>query len=338
VVSGSFGVCTGCAEPGAIAMVVDSTNAVDIAATGNGGLWFISNRSGTWKRHLILADRKGRNWREPSIAVDGKDRVYIAFGETGPDRYGYWRSWGVFMITDKGRTRGTFPAAASRVSGPVTGDPSIQTFGNRIDIAYDTDCLCVQGEGPTRQVLKSSMDGGNTWTAAQITPEGYTPQLQLNSHGRPLVAYWTPDSVGYAVGTTRSGSFSHSSLANSPTYEQPQLAVGTDDRPQIVYDHYGKTVQLRYVRQTAGGWSRQETIAPRRGFFAFDLDSHGDPRVVQASKNGIHGFTLVGGSWVDTTIAAGVNDAGPVVVRGVENGKVEVAFLRASGGLWVTEG
>jgi hypothetical protein len=335
VVSGSFGVCTECPTPGGIAMVVDSTHAVDIAATGNGGLWFISNRSGTWKHHLILANPTGRKWRDPSIAVDGKDRVYIAFGQTGLNHGLLW-SFGTFMITDKGRTRGTFPAAPIKVRGPVTGDPSIQVFGKRIDIAFDRDCTCMEGEGPTAQYLRSSTDGGKTWTLAQITPEGYTPELRLNSQGLPLAAYWTPGHVGYAIGAAPTGSFSRSSLPNSSTFEQPQLAVGADDRAQIVYDHVGGT--LRYERQTAGGWSSPDTIAPARGSFAFDLDSNGHPRVVQAAKNGIHEFSLVGGNWVDTPIVAGVKDAVPVVVRGLQNGKIEVAYLRAGGGLWVTRG
>jgi hypothetical protein len=215
-------------------------------------------------------------------------------------------------------------------------------FGKQIDIAYNAWCDCIAGD-PTKQYLRTSADGGKTWTSALITPAGYAPQLRLNSHGHPLDAYGDYHGVGYAVGATTTGSFTHSSTTNTTGFVdgEPQLAVGANDRAQIVYDHYDiDTISdsLRYERQTAGGWSSPDPIAPLNGSFAFDVDSNSQPHVVLAAKNGIHQFTLAGGNWVNTTIVAGVKDAGPVVVRGLANGKIEVAYLRASGGLWVTKG
>src|SRR5882672_1739469 len=59
-----------------VSEVVDSTNHVHIAATGRHGLWYITDRGGSWRHARILHDLPNKSYVEPSIALDTNDRVH----------------------------------------------------------------------------------------------------------------------------------------------------------------------------------------------------------------------------------------------------------------------
>jgi hypothetical protein len=328
VANGRFGAL------GALAMVVDSTNAVDIAATGRGGLWFITDRGGSWTHHRILADPHNKSWMQPSIAIDSHDHVYIALARQECNDCAPGGSDGVFLITDKGRAHGSFPAKAIKLAGFDTGDPSIKVFDGRIDVVYDETCSCIPGD-PTKIDMLTSTNA-STWTKSVVTQHGFVPQLRVGTDGRARVAFSELHGIGYAIAATNTGSFSSTKIPGTLDVDQdPLLALDGSNRPEIAYSHFGP-LQIRFDRRTATGWLPEENVTELRRSFAFDLDTNGIPRVAQTESTGVHLYTRSGGTWSGTAVDP-AQDAKSVALRRAFNGKVDIAYMRASGGIWVTQ-
>jgi hypothetical protein len=318
-----------------ISMVVDSTNAVDIAATGRGGLWFITNRGGSWSRTKVLADPTDKEWMKPSIAIDGNDHVYIALGRLNCTDCTPGGSDGVFLISDAGRAHGSFPAKASKITPGPTGDPSLKVVNGRIYLAYAAYCSCIPGDDAPLY-LKTSTNG-TTWTTSLIA-NGFVPQLRVLSTGRARVAYTRHDGLGFAEAGTVTGSFTSGKIPHTTGYDSyPLLAIDGDGGARIVYENGTNGYHVRYDRQTASGFGTPVTVTVGRRAFGFDLDTNQVPKVVQTGVNGVQLFTRNGSSWTTSTISS-VSDAQTVVLRRAFNGKVDVAFARDSGGIWVTHG
>jgi hypothetical protein len=320
-----------------LSMVVDSTNAVDIAATGRGGLWFITNRGGSWTHAKVLANPTNKSWTNPSIAIDGSDHVYIALERTECDECTPNGSDGVFLITDRGRTHGSFPSAATKVAGNAAGDSSIKAFGGRIYIAYSSPCSCIPGDD--RPLYLKTSTNATSWTKSLITSGGNVPQLRVASNGHARVAYTRHDGLGYAVAGTTTGSFTSGKIPSTTGYDYaPLLALDSSGRARIVYENFNSPYHLRYDRQTAGAWGSPQNITNDRNGFGFDLDTAGTPKVAQAEHVGVRLYTLSGANtWTGTTISS-VTNARSVVLRRAFNAKVDVAYTRNSGGIWVTHG
>ncbi len=317
-----------------ISMVVDSTNAVDIAATGRGGLWFITDRGGSWSHTKVLSDPTNKSWMDPSIAIDSNDHVYIALGRQTCNDCAPGGSDGVFLVSDKGRAHGNFPSAAAKVVAGPAGDPSIKVFGGRIYLAYSSYCSCIPGDD-IPLYLKTSTNG-TTWTTSLITSAGTVPQLRVLSTGNARVAYTRHDGLGYVEAATATGSFTSAKIPGTDGYDyDPLLAIDGDGGARIVYENETTGYHLRYDRQTASGFGTPQTVTVWRKGFGFDLDTNQVPKVAQAENNGIHLYTLNGSTWSNATISS-VTNARAVVLRRAFSGKVEVAFTRANGGIWVT--
>ena len=154
--------------------VVDSTNHVHIAATGRGGLWYLTNRTGTWSAHRILVSLHNKSYFDPSIALDDNDRVYIAVVRQSCDNCAPGGSDGIFFVSDKGRTRGTFPSSPSRIGPNHSGAPSLKVSSGHIYLVYEKIC-CLPGD-PFKVILKTNATGpwttspGDGWRTIPIPP------------------------------------------------------------------------------------------------------------------------------------------------------------------------
>jgi hypothetical protein len=319
-----------------LSMVVDSTNAVDIAATGRGGLWFITNRGGSWTHTKVLANPTNKSWTNPSIALDGSDHVYIALERTQCDDCTPNGSDGVFLISDRGRAHGSFASAATKVAGNAAGDSSIKFSGARIYVAYSSPCSCIPGDD--RPLYLKTSTNATSWTKSLITNGGNVPQLRVAPNGHARVAYTRHDGLGYAVAATDTGTFTNSKIPHTSGYDFfPLLALDSDGGARVVYENGQNGYHLRYDRQTTGGFGTPQTVTPLRRDFGFDLDTNGTPKVAQTENTGVHLYVLVGSTWSNTTISQATN-AQAVVLRRAFNGKVDVAYTRSSGGIWLTHG
>ena len=321
VLSGQF---TGVSE------VVDSTNHVHIAVTGRGGVWYVTDRSGTWTQRRILANLTNTEYVAPSIALDEKDHVFIAVMRVPTTDVG---DQGIYYVTDKGRARGSFPTSPTMIAPPDDGEPSLKVSHGHLFLAYVNGWCCV-GDGEVQ--VRTNATG--RWTVAHIA-RGQNPSLRVGSDGRPRVAFdsgWDPG-IHYAVAASASGRFSVTTVpgtdATDGTYLGPALALDLNNRPHIAWFGAGG---IRYDWRSATGWHGPARVATYQGvsYMAFDLDTLGRPNIVLGGRTMRHEL-LVGGAWHETTVATQV-DVAYVAIRRAFNGHTVIAWADNGGGIWLS--
>ena len=322
VVSGGFD---------AVSEVVDSTNHVHIAATGRGGVWYMTDRSGAWTRKKILANTGSFSYVQPSIALDTNDRVFIAVLRV-PNAEG---DLGIWYVTDKGRTRGTFATSPTRIAPAGNGMPSLKVSGGHLFLA-DVRGWCCVGDGQVQ--LRTNVTGH--WTVATLG-RGENPSLRIGSDGHPRVTFGRGDeSMGiyYSVASSASGGFTTKKIPGTNASDvMPLLALDTSNRAHIAWAHQGSSsTAFRYIWQVASGWHAPLTAVGNRPYsdsMGFDLDTQGRPNVVVGGSS-VHDEILMGGSWHQSTVATST-DVGQIVVRRAFNGHTVIVWTD-TGGVFVS--
>ena len=141
------------------ALVLDSTNHVHAVAVNGSGVWYITNRTGSWASSLILPVTHAHPaWTDAAIALDDQQRVHITaspIDDAVPST-----TLGVFSLTDRGRTRGSFPAQPTALASEAAGEASLKVFHDSLDLAYEKFC-CYPGPAPAilfRTNVSGSLD------------------------------------------------------------------------------------------------------------------------------------------------------------------------------------
>ena len=292
----------------AVSVVFDSASHAHIAAqgtiAGRSGVWYFTDRTGNWTRQRIMADARGTAWRRPSITFDARDRIIVAawrdprlgFDPGGPSK-------GIYVVSDQGRSRGTFSAPELLVPGPAA-DPTIKAFGTRLAVAYPAWLRTAEPQPPLRFT---------TWSAGQrvtstVARRGGSgpPALHLDSSGRPRIAYATPAGVHYASAATTTGDFAISRLPGTgPDDDIPALTIDPAGRPTIAWLHDGgERKSLRYARKGAD-WPSPSRVGPAPVFttaLAIDLDSSGALHVLAVGES-VREMTGNGTEFTSETLA-----------------------------------
>jgi hypothetical protein len=316
-----------------ISEVVDSTNRVHIAAVGRHGLWYITDRGGTWSRTRILLDVPNHSWFEPSIALDGNDRVYISVAQNVCDDCAPGGSTGIYYLTDKGRARGTFPASPTRIAPEGSGQGTIKVSNGHLFVSYVRRC-CQPGPLP-KVLLRTNATG--SWTTTQVSPHGDLPSLRIGSDGRPRIAFSRGGGIFYAVASSPAGSFTKQQVPGTSNLDSGvRLALDAGNHPHIVWFHGFSTSSLRYAARQSGGWQGPSVVDSNAGFgaMAFDLDSLGRPNVAFGQTH-IRNKVLFGGLWHKTAVASGL-DVISLAERRAFSGSVVIAWSDSNGGIWVS--
>jgi hypothetical protein len=317
-----------------LSAAVDSTGAVHIAAAGRNGLWYITNRSGSWVATRILVNPTNKSYQQPSIALNANDRVFIAFSRSSCDDCAPGSTDGIFLLTDKGRARGTFPSTPTKLTPATTAEPSLVIHGGHIYLAYQTAC-CEPGPLPPLR-LKTNASG--SWTVSQIAAKGDSPSLQVASNGNPRVAYTKPSGIGFAAASSMTGGFSSVTLPGTTANDTaPVLALAPSGRAHMVWIHSTLTsASVRYSTRVAGAWTTPAGIVSSANLstIAFTLDSANQPSAAIGTDPGsVRLAQLVGSTWVKTTISAA--DALDVAIA-LGGGHLAVVYSRDGGGIFVT--
>jgi hypothetical protein len=265
----------------AVAVVFDSGGHAHIAGdgtiAGRSGIWYFTDRTGSWTRQRIMANVGGKAWREPSITFDAHDRIIVAaWRDPNPGLDVGGPSDGIFTVTDRGLPRGTFSAPELLVPGPAAM-PTIKAFGTRLAVAYTAWLRTAEPQPPIRFTTWSAGQR-ITSTVAKRAGSG-PPALHLDFAGRPRIAYATPAGVHYASAATTTGDFAITKLPGTgPDDDLPALTIDPDGRPTIAWLHDGgDRDSLRYARQGAS-WPSPSRVGPAPRFttaLAIDLDSSG---------------------------------------------------------------
>ena len=316
----------------AVSLVFDSASHAHIAAqgtiAGRSGVWYLTDRTGGWTRQRIMADARGTVWKGPSITFDAHDRIIVAawrdpglgFDPLGPSK-------GIYVVSDQGRSRGTFSAPELLVPGPAA-DPAIKAFGTRLAVAYPAWLRTAEPQPPIKFTTWSA---GHrvTSTVAKGAGSG-PPALHLDSSGRPRIAYATPAGVHYASAATITGDFAISKLPGTgPADDLPALTIDPAGRPTIAWLHdSGARESLRYARRGAT-WPSPSRVGPAPVFttaVAIDLDRSGALHVL-AVGDSVRELTGSGTGFTGETLAR---------VKLPWDGAMRVSSSDEEMALWVT--
>jgi hypothetical protein len=323
---------------GAVAIVFDSADHAHIAASGRSagknGIWYLTDRTGTWTRTRILAAAPGTSWQDPSITVDSNDRIIIAawlFDGTGGDP---GVSRGIFMVSDRERARGTFPTVPSRVAAAPAAMPVLKTAGTRIAMAYLSDLpeICCLPS----LLFRTGSPG--RWATTTVAPDAAGPSLRLDSQGRARIAYATRRDVRYASAGTTTGSFSVTRLPGTSSADYPlALALDSGDQPSVAWVHGAAPDTVRYATYD-GSWASPTTVAPAPVFtevIGLSLDGSDVPHILAVGAS-VREETRVGGTFIETILATGVDALGGAL-RISASGREVVLWTPYAGGLFMAE-
>jgi hypothetical protein len=314
-----------------VAEVVDSANKIHIAATGKGGVWYITNRSGTWTRHKILSQAADEDWHEPLIAIDEHNRIYIAATKDhGPD---VTINEGTFYVTDKGRAPGTFPPVATRIAPNTRAGTSLKVANGHIYLTMEYRICCVSPNWPAAW-MRTNASGH--WVNTKLG-NGWAPSMRLPTNGHPRVVFSGKTGIQYAVAATASGSYSTVRIPNTSANDiNPILSLDVQGRSAAAWLHDSASGwAVRYSTRRSGSWSAPATVSSASEAleaFSFDIDSAGRAHVLVSNvgNHTLKDMRLSGGVWHATTIASGV-DVHDVSVRRAAAGTVDIAWLTDSG-------
>ena len=321
-----------------VAEVVDSANHVHLAATGKGGVWYMTDRSGGWTAHRILTNPHSGAYTNPLIAIDEHDRVYIAATKwVGPEVPTYL---GSFYVTDKGRARGTFPSTPTRIAPAGKGAESLKVANGHIYAALDYAECCVSPDWPP---VWFRTNASGSWVTTKLG-NGQSPSMRLPTNGHARIVYSGQSGLQYAVAATASGSFSKVRIPSTTGKDSwPLLSLDTSGSSAVAWFHDNGSAGWteRYSTRKSGSWSAPLTVASSlNGFDAvsFDMDTLGRANVVIANSDDqmLRDMRLVGSSWTSLPIAGPVA-VNAVSVRRAAAGVVVVAWATNTG-IWVSMG
>ena len=156
-------------------MVTDGAGKVHIATErGAGGVWYVSNASGSWQQCQI----SDRNDRQPSIALSGSV-VHIAFARQTDGQKGVYTASSDQPAVDPGCGW----AVTKRYSGS-SSSPSLAAFGATLSIAFNT--------GARKLRFLKGAAASDPWAPTQVVDGKCctsAPVLALTTTGSPRIAY-----------------------------------------------------------------------------------------------------------------------------------------------------
>jgi hypothetical protein len=318
-----------------VSEVVDSNNHVHIAATGRHGLWYITDRGGSWSHTRILHDLLNKAYAEPSIALDTNGRIYISVARNSCNDCVPGSTTGIYYVTDKGRARGTFPTIATKIAPHASGEGTLKVSNGHLFLSYVNPC-CMPGPLP-KVLLRTNASG--SWTTRQIAPHGDDPSLRVGSDGKPRVTYTRSTGIYYAAASSATGPFTVIQVPGTTINDSgARLALDGNDQPHLAWFHDTvSTDDIWYGWRDVGGWHGPIEVAPNPNFasMAFDLDTLGRPNVALGDTN-VRNFVRSGGTWHMSPVASGT-DVRTIAERRAFNGHVVVAYADNNGGIFVSK-
>lgn len=315
-----------------IDMGVDADGHVHLVAagirSGKGGLWYATDRRGSWTWSRVLRWSAGTYWIRPVIAVTPAGRVHIAVEKSGCIECTVAPAKGIFHVTDAGRARGTFPAVPARLTGPGTAQPSLRVAGGHLFLAY-----AGQPDAPAAAV-RLRTDASGRWTTSVVAERGSHPYLRIGMDGRPRVTWSTPTRIRYARATTLTGGWVREAVA-TPDGIEPEPVLSIDEAGGAHALWRGSvpgTLILRYAHRTGSGWPAPVTVT-ESWVHALSVDK---PAVawVAAGGDAVTALRASGSGFIAYPIDSANGEE--VRIKVLDSGAVVVAWFGGDPlGLWV---
>jgi hypothetical protein len=318
-------------------LAVDAHGHAHVVARGDTGVWYLTNKGGSWTRERLTTDyvRDGYRFRAiaPLITIDrsvGKlVVVYQLVSDVDCDP-------GCFQFEYITRT-GTDWSSARGIGGILPRGPlSIAARGGDIAIAAWDDRVTFRTGVPLETMRILYLHKADGWSVHRVAGGGNAssfgpPSLALDSAGRPRIAFQRNDHITFAKGATTSGTFSLETVAAESG--RPSLALDPHDRPMIVWPA-GDGVH--YARRAAGWYSSM--VMPGQYDARLVVDGNGAHVVSSDGANGVwYGSGTTSANWTSQQLTDVRIDA--LAGIGVApNGRVDIAYQvgHSSPRIWFT--
>lgn len=319
-----------------ISMAIDTNAKVHAAARGKDGLWYFTNRTGSWQRTRLTTKPLDGYDGWPSVSLDSDNRVHIAFERVICSGCVPWGTHEIRYLTDRGRTRGTFPATASLLANGWK--PSLQVVNNKLFLAYE-GLRDVEGQYPDDAVYFKTNATGSWQTTDLGGWSARRPSLRVGTDGVVHIAFSDEGEIRYARSVTIAGSPDYSSfdvqwLPNTWSWStDPSLAVDGRNRPHIAW--------VRECASACGGgtyyarWSGSEWLGGRftTTYWSVDLtlDAGNQPHLlVLPEAAGVYYWRMVDGELKRQTLStAAVANSAAIAIA--SNGRPALLYTAVSG-------
>jgi len=313
-------------------MAVDSAGHVHLVAAGihagKPGLWYATDRSGSWATKRILRWSAGAVYVYPSLAIDANDRVHIAV-----DRYQCVECTvsavkGIFYLSDVGRARGTFPATPTRLTAAGTAQGSLRVSGGHVFLAF--------AGNPDRAetAVRLLTNASGHWTTSTVVAAGTRPALRIGMDGTPHVLFTSGAILGYARAGTLTGQWHREPVTTTTGFDaDPALSIDEDGGAHALW--WDRSTGMDYGTRHPGGWS-WVTVAGGAPVAALSIDKPDQPWIATAADQ-VEVFRLAGG--ILTSLVVDTHGARSVAIKVLDAGAVVVAFVGgATLGVWISRG
>jgi hypothetical protein len=207
-----------------VSMAIDRAGHLHIAAIkGEGTLVYLTNRSGSFTVRTVVAPvmvgGEPEPWETPSLALDEHGRVSIAVVRISGGT-GCACTEGVFLFSDKGRTRGTFPATGKRIAARNAHDPTLKTVDGHTHLVFRRGDEYPETPPPGDGEVWYRTNASGAWTRELVAgdmPGSPVPVFRLGEDGTAWVA-WSTGKVHLASSTTTTGGFHSVVFPESPSH------------------------------------------------------------------------------------------------------------------------
>jgi hypothetical protein len=256
-----------------VSMKLDANGKVHAVAAGTSGLWYITNKSGSFTRHRIttvVSQPLATGLDDyPSIALDAHGNAHVVFVR--------WTCFdctpnppkGIYYLTNKSGSWST----PKQLAGADASAPSLRVRGGHIFVAWER-CACIP-ELPAQVWYGTNVSG--SWTKVKVAENATHPSLALTSTGKPRIAF-ARQGIRYAIGASSTGNFSKRLLTGTTSHDSaPALALMPNGRPIVMWSHFGGA--------NAGTWDGRRT-GPT-SWTTRKIDNQRGVNAVDSAQNGL---------------------------------------------------
>ena len=328
------------------AIAVDPLGEVHVAF-GESELVYLTNRRGYWTRRTLAP-----SGHHPAIALDTNRRVHLAYESAGGISYLTDASgaWVKSLVTSDGvsaslAVRGTTPrivfARPNSASGGVFSatKPGATWASVAVKSGYLADShpflaldpagkahVTYDGAGSASDTVEYATDTSGTWVRTAVG-RGGLPSVAIGTAGAKLFVFST--SALYLRAATMPA-WSGQTVAASAHDVQPDVAIGPDDAPRVVFAVPFTDPGLRIGTWSGSAFSttRITSSSDTEPAIAIDADGHAHVAFIRAGPSPQLWYgTDATGSWVFEQVDESGSLTCPAIAIGAA-GTVQLAAFR----------
>jgi hypothetical protein len=328
------------------ALVVDSAGVVHVAAKLDGGIFHVTNASGSWTRERVSRPPRRNSDGQPSIAIDRDGTLWIAYTRLLDTELGRF-PLEIHLVNN---ASGSW-SAPRLLADDGANSPSLKVRSGSIYLAW------VQGapsdvidEEATYPVMFGT-DRGGRFTTEQVAANGGFPKLELDADGRPHVIYGSPfwvenGGAGYARASGPDGGFSAESLPAAVGHVRNiALAIDSNGTAHALWSSWPEGAAqptILHAQRGGSGWSSATAVVDNAWGAAISAGPAGSLHAVAMGEgSGVWYIGNRGGPLSAERLSADVGQQPAIAVDAA--GRPHVIFLGGEAGnlaqgMWYAQG